>query len=543
MSTHPIELDRCFIPWTADQRGDPEFLYATRSYGNALDWKALLKHRRVVLLAEAGSGKTTEFELQSSRLRAEGKSCFVVTLHKIGREGDFESALNLQDRSNFQNLRESGKPAWLFLDSFDEAKQENYRMVDVLQEVSSAIDGVRGRLHIILSGRFSDWEFKADLQNLLNQIPPPPSDAPVGDRTPNDELIAVLNHEAPIPPPEPESPLIVLVAGLDRDRVQTFATEKGVENVHEFLEALEQKNLWRLARRPIDLDWLVNYWRTKRELARWETMLRTSIQERLQEHDNYRARTDQLDAEGALLALERIGAALVLGRIDSIRLPDTAIDLTDGTVALDLEAILTDWQPAELQRLFTRPIFEAAAPGYARLTNDNEGEVRGFLAACWLHQLRSKNNCPWSRIKSLLFADTYGETLVRPSMRSTVAWLSLWDPDVCKEALERDPQLLINAGDPEGLLLATRVPRHLQLLLHVLVARQLVQTGNDEVRLQEPVAGAGGFELVVGEDLERKLKPAVQLVLPLYVIVPVHARSKDSVPYCRRPPDRALSGR
>ena len=56
----------------------------------------------------------------------------------------------------------------------------------------------------------------------------------------------------------------------------------------------------------------------------------------------------------------------------------------------------------------------------------------------------------------------------------------------------------------------------LQLLLHVLVAGQLVETGDDQVGLQEPVAGAGGFELVVGQDLERKLEPSVELVLPLF---------------------------
>ena len=33
--------------------------------------------------------------------------------------------------------------------------------------------------------------------------------------------------------------------------------------------------------------------------------------------------------------------------------------------------------------------------------------------------------------------------------------------------------------------------------------------------LQEPVAGAGGFELVVGEDLEGQVEAAVELVLPL----------------------------
>ena len=457
MSKNPIDLDRCFIPWTADQRDHPYSLYSTRSYGNALDWKALLKHRRVVLLAEAGSGKTTEFELQASRLKAEGKSCFIVTLHNIGRKDDFERALAPQDRIQFRNWRESGEPAWLFLDSFDEAKQAKFRMVDVLQELASAIHGVEARLHIILSGRFSDWEFKADLENLIIQIPLPPPDAPVSERTPNGELIALLNHDTPTPPPKPELPLTVLMADLDRDRVEKFATEKGVENAHQFLGTLEQRNLWRLARRPIDLDWLVNYWRTNGDLARWQTMLNTSIQERLKEPDIHRARTDQLDTERALLALERIGAALVFGRINSIRLPDTAIDLTDGIDALDLKAILQDWRPAELQFLYTRPIFEAAAPGYARLTNDNEGDVRGFLAACWLRRLRSENNCPWSRIKSLLFADTYGESLVRPYMRSTVAWLSLWDSEVRKEVLNRDPQLLTDAGDPGSLPFATRV--------------------------------------------------------------------------------------
>ena len=44
--------------------------------------------------------------------------------------------------------------------------------------------------------------------------------------------------------------------------------------------------------------------------------------------------------------------------------------------------------------------------------------------------------------------------------------------------------------------------RSLQLLLHVLVARQFVQAGNDEVMFQEPVAGARRFQLVVGQDVK-----------------------------------------
>ena len=57
--------------------------------------------------------------------------------------------------------------------------------------------------------------------------------------------------------------------------------------------------------------------------------------------------------------------------------------------------------------------------------------------------------------------------------------------------------------------------RRLQLPLHVLVPRQLVEPGDDEVGLQEPVPAARGLEPVVGQDLEGKLEAAGELVLPL----------------------------
>ncbi len=55
----------------------------------------------------------------------------------------------------------------------------------------------------------------------------------------------------------------------------------------------------------------------------------------------------------------------------------------------------------------------------------------------------------------------------------------------------------------------------LELVLHLLVARELVETGDDQVRFQEPVAGPRRFEFVVGQDLKRQVEAVVQLVLPL----------------------------
>ncbi len=57
--------------------------------------------------------------------------------------------------------------------------------------------------------------------------------------------------------------------------------------------------------------------------------------------------------------------------------------------------------------------------------------------------------------------------------------------------------------------------RRLQLLLHILVARQLVQPRDDQGRLGEPVSCARRLQLVVGEDLERQLEATPEFVLPL----------------------------
>ena len=91
-------------------------------------------------------------------------------------------------------------------------------------------------------------------------------------------------------------------------------------------------------------------------------------------------------------------------------------------------------------------------------------------------------------------------------------WASLIALGVLDLATEdRGRQLVRLVADHE----VPAAVRRLQLGLHVLVARQLVEAGDDEVVLEEPVAGNGRRELVVGEDLEVQVEAAAQFVLPL----------------------------
>jgi hypothetical protein len=60
-------------------------------------------------------------------------------------------------------------------------------------------------------------------------------------------------------------------------------------------------------------------------------------------------------------------------------------------------------------------------------------------------------------LRRLLFAELYGVRLVKPSMQAIAAWLSLWDDDVRRELMTREPETLLSMGDPESLPIHARV--------------------------------------------------------------------------------------
>ena len=77
-----IDLERRFHELTDQEVDDLEDLAAWSEYvpGSATGWPELLKHDRLVLLAEAGAGKTEEMHQQAKRLSEEGKFAFFVAL-------------------------------------------------------------------------------------------------------------------------------------------------------------------------------------------------------------------------------------------------------------------------------------------------------------------------------------------------------------------------------------------------------------------------------------------------------------------------------
>ena len=78
-----VELDRHFHAFSHKELADPEHLAAYNeeyAWSASQSWEDLLRHKRVVVLAPAGSGKTHEMQEQQRRMSADQKLAFFVPL-------------------------------------------------------------------------------------------------------------------------------------------------------------------------------------------------------------------------------------------------------------------------------------------------------------------------------------------------------------------------------------------------------------------------------------------------------------------------------
>lgn len=451
-----IALNRRFFEWHDGKMPDPDFVLRYARAADSLSWDGIAARQRVVILAEAGSGKTEEMREQA-RLRATaGQFSFFATVEDVDRDGLDRALANAADTARLDEWRASDQPAWFFIDSIDEAKLGRVPFQRAIRLIADGIAGHERRAHIVLSCRLTDWESTRDLERLSKglpiphdvELPPPPSR--------DDELRRVLRHERIKERPPPEEPLVVLMAPLDPERVRLFASAKCVLDADAFLGQIEAKNLWRFARRPLDLGWLVDFWRSRGRLGSLAEMLESSLTAWVREPNPDRARGDSLDETRAVHAIERIGAALVFGRKATIAIPDSELLRPEDERPLDLALVLPDLSIQDRARLLSRPFFDPATFGRARLHNDNQGVVRGYLTARWLHRLRGGGNLSRGELFALLFATTYGIKLVKPSLMETTTWLALWEEDVGREIALRDPSLPLTAGDPASLSMGVR---------------------------------------------------------------------------------------
>lgn len=449
-----VELGRLFSPLKADEIVTAAHIdgWGAR-YSGTMGWDGVLEHRCVVVLAEAGNGKSEEFRAQARKLSTGGKCGFYATIEAIA-DSDFASALGREAKA-LDTWRAGRAQGWFFLDSIDEARLNQHSFEGALGKFARELGDGYDRAHILISCRGSEWGGAADLGVIKRLLPPPPPQA-ASEPAPDSEeaLYKPLgrgNREAEQTetkkPTYPDISVMRLI-GLTREQRQAFVLSKGVSDVQTFERELDLQRLTELAERPGDLMLLVAYWKEHGKFGSLTDMMERTVRDKLKERQKRRD-AGAISEEEARRGAERLAAALTFGQTTSIRIP---IDEDVRAGGIDAADVLSDWNADQRKALLTRPLFAPATAGFVRFHHRSAQE---YLTASWFRRLMEEG-APQSTVIKICTADVHGVATVPPSLRPAAAWLSQWCPPMREALLEREPLTLLTKGDPAQLTLSEK---------------------------------------------------------------------------------------
>jgi hypothetical protein len=292
-----IELSRTFHELSNDSsENDTVDISRAFGVGERLRWPDLITIYRLIILSEAGSGKTAEIRNIARTLRDQGKPAFFLRLEHITR--DFEDAFEVGTYEAFKEWLASGEEGWLFLDSVDEARLRNPGDFELaIHKLSRRISTAKDRTHIVITGRTTAWRPKTDLAYCTAHLPYAAAVTSERDQqTENDDPDGSLQTETETPGKAQPAFKIVALDDLTSDQIAVFTKARGIENSKAFLDAVERADAWSFTSRPQDLQEITEFWIDKGRIGTRLEIMRNSIDRRLSERDQGRAEARPLSA-------------------------------------------------------------------------------------------------------------------------------------------------------------------------------------------------------------------------------------------------------
>ena len=420
----PIELNRRFSLAEVDghsgkspeeaQREAIEAVLAGRPLSPGVGWDELLRMSRVVILAEAGMGKTTELRLRTQTLRDAREHAFFCRMESIADEGNFCKALSPEDETRFREWLSGDTTGYFFLDSVDEAKLRDFPVDKALRPLARELGGAKIRARIFLSSRASEWDYVRDTVDFREHL---------GD-----------------------FPKVAVLLPFDSKQQELFVGELGLSDGKAMLDAVRRAGDY-LVNRPLDLLATSKYWGKHERIDSPMKMMEHSVSENLTERNPKHVRKRQLPMDKARQGAESLAAALTLCGDSRIRIPAAASERPGGVEASE---VLSDWGQEEIIALLDRPVFDPKIYGAVRF---HHRETREYLSARWFQRMLDAGASPL-RVLSAFEMEKYGEEFVRPALRPVAAWLTQMNLGMGKfsrRMLELDPVALMSQGDPSVL--------------------------------------------------------------------------------------------
>ena len=439
-------IERTFedIPEGKLKEADQRSFLVSLGWPSGTTWQHLLRSRRVLLISEAGAGKTHECSERARLLQRAGEPAFYIDLSSLAT-GTLRDQLDDEEEARLDAwLASQSDVATFFLDSIDELRLSTGSFEQALKRLKKVIASHLSRARIVITTR--PIPFDEQLVRRLLPVPPAPSTEP------NEETFAKIAMRVEHAPPDEDGhdapPAVwrtVALMPLSDTQIATFARAQGVEDPDALLEDLDRRNAQEFARRPQDLIELCADWREHRRVRTHRDQVATNVRVKLQPSDE-RPEPAELSIDKATEGASRLALQTLVTRRMTIR-HSAASDNIEDEVPLDPAIILSDWTPNERKALLERPLFGLASYGRVRFHHRSVAE---YLAAERLRVLRDRG-MTFGALKRLLFAETRGNTIVLPSRRPVAGWLALAEDGVFEMLRDNEPAVLVDEGDPESL--------------------------------------------------------------------------------------------
>lgn len=447
-----IMIERTFknIPdGKIDDADDQSFLLGL-GWSQGSTWDDLLQSKRVLIVSEAGAGKTHECRQQAERLWAAGEPAFFVELTALAAE-KLADLLNSKEKGRWKSwLASKSRLATFFLDSIDELQLTQKSFRQTLRKFEQSLEGQLHRARIVITTRPIPY----DEQSIRHILPVPP--APSAESSETRFLNTVMrgrqeqNDEKNNTSP-PEWRLVALMPLSDEQIVQ-FSRSQGVSDPEQLLKDLEHRNAQEFARRPQDLIELCVDWREEKRIRKHREQVEANIKVKLSP-GNDRAEQAELSYNKAIAGARKLALGVQMMRRQAIRYIAKADSVVANKAALDASRALPDLQPDEQKTLLERPLFSFSSYGQVRF---HHRSVTEYLAAEQLKHLRQKGMA-LQELKRILFVKIQGRKITRPSKRAIAGWLALQEDRIFELLRDNDPAVLLNEGDPESLTPRQRI--------------------------------------------------------------------------------------
>ncbi|MBC3808920.1 ATP-binding protein [Undibacterium seohonense] len=453
----PSPIQRNFCDISEEINSHIEYAQIQKQMGIAgkLNWQKLLESRRILIVSEAGSGKTYECKQIQQQLWENGQPAFFLELAELAKIGVYDQ-LSSCEIERFEAWQSSHTDiATFFLDSIDELKLTQGNFTVALTRLERKLSKNLHRARIVITTR--PIPFDGDEIKRILPVPQSNEEANLGEISLEESFARIAAGHISSNGQEKKAPEVpnwrhVYLMPLSTEHIHQIAHAQKIENIDELLNAIHQRDLEDFTHRPLDLIELCIDWREHKRIRTHQEQLENNIRVKLKPRVD-RGELTPLSPEKALDGASKLALACLLSKKLTIRHSAESEQVANTESTLDPSSILIDWNEKERKTLLERALFGFANYGRIRF---HHRSVIEFLAAKQLNNLL-RAGMTMKALKRLLFAETpQGIKIIKPSLRPIIAWLAANDDSIFKEVLEREPEVLLNFGDPESLSFSQR---------------------------------------------------------------------------------------